>query len=88
MASGSNIKDAVRNVMFSEVSEEGKCMVFRVSADGFLYNMVRIMAGTLVYVGLDKIDIQDIEGIINSMDRTKAGITAPPQGLYLEHVKY
>lgn len=59
-----------------------------VSGDGFLYNMVRIIAGTLVDIGLGKIDPQDMKEIIEAKDRTKAGHTAPPYGLYLAEVYY
>ncbi|MEG2540678.1 MAG: hypothetical protein RSB59_02740, partial [Clostridia bacterium] len=54
----------------------------------FLYNMVRIIAGTLVYVGLGKLTPQDIADILNCGDRTKAGKTLPPEGLSLIKVEY
>ena len=57
-------------------------------ADGFLYNMVRIIAGTLVYVGMGKLTPEDVENIILSKDRTKAGKTLPPEGLTLVSVEY
>lgn len=59
-----------------------------VIGDGFLYNMVRIITGTLVDVGLGKIKAEDVAGIIESRDRQRAGHTAPPQGLYLAEVYY
>ncbi|MBR6443861.1 MAG: tRNA pseudouridine(38-40) synthase TruA [Firmicutes bacterium] len=59
-----------------------------VTGDGFLYNMVRIITGTLVEVGLGKRDPEEIPAIIEDKDRTKAGHTAPPQGLYLESIYY
>ena len=59
-----------------------------VTGDGFLYNMVRIMAGTLVDAGSGRIDAADVPAIIESADRTKAGHTAPPQGLYLMRVYF
>ncbi len=88
MASGSDITDTVREVRHAEVVREGDEVIFRVSADGFLYNMVRIMMGTLTEVSYGKIRVEDIEGIISSGDRKRAGITAPPDGLYLKNVKY
>ncbi len=88
MASGSDITDTVREVKRAEVVREGDEVVFRVSADGFLYNMVRIMMGTLAEVSYGKIRVEDIEDIILSGDRKRAGITAPPDGLYLKSVKY
>ncbi len=60
--------------------------MFRVSADGFLYNMVRITVGTLIEVSEGKISPDGIDKIINSKDRTLAGRTAPPEGLYLGKV--
>lgn len=59
-----------------------------VSGDGFLYNMVRIITGTLVDIGLGKIDRDAMRDIIEAADRTKAGHTAPPYGLYLAEVYY
>ncbi|MCR4436228.1 MAG: tRNA pseudouridine(38-40) synthase TruA [Clostridiales bacterium] len=61
---------------------------FEITGNGFLYNMVRIIVGTLVYVGIGKIRAEDIPDIIESRDRTRAGITAPAQGLYLVEVYY
>lgn len=63
-------------------------VVFTVAGNGFLYNMVRIMVGTLLYINEGKIEADAIEEIIRSRDRTKAGITVPPQGLYLNKVFY
>ena len=63
-------------------------IVFSVTGDGFLYNMVRIIVGTLVEVGLGKISPSDIPAIIESKDRTKAGHTAPPCGLYLAEISF
>lgn len=87
-ATGSNVKGTVRTVTLSEVTQQGDCAVFRVRANGFLYNMVRIMAGTLLYVSRGKIDAGDVGGIIRSLDRCKAGPTLPPHGLYLNRVDY
>ncbi len=61
---------------------------FEVCGNGFLYNMVRIIAGTLVYVGNGKLSQKDIEEILVGKDRTKAGKTLPPQGLHLLKVEY
>ncbi len=85
---GSDVKSKVRTVYRSEVSRRGALVEFYVEADGFLYNMVRIMAGTLLYVARGKIGVQDIPDIIGSRERQRAGITAPPQGLYLNKVTY
>ncbi len=88
MASGSKIKDAVRTITAASVIREGDRVIFSVSADGFLYNMVRIMTGTLKEASDGKILPGEIGKIILSRDRNNAGLTAPPQGLYLKHVEY
>lgn len=88
MASGSSVKDTVRRVSYAEVVREGTKVIFRVRANGFLYNMMRIMAGTLVYVSLGKIAENEIADVIASKDRKRAGITAPADGLYLLNVTY
>ncbi len=88
MAQGSKIVDTRRTVMSAAVSAKGNNVEFRVSADGFLYNMVRIMTGTLVEVGEGKIHPEKIPDIIAAHDRSTAGITAPACGLYLEQVLY
>ena len=87
MASGSAIEDTVRTVTRCEAVKEsdGTCRIY-VAADGFLYNMVRIIVGTLVYVSEHKINPADISNIIASGDRKKAGKTAPAGGLYLNKV--
>lgn len=63
-------------------------MIFTVSGNGFLYNMVRIMVGTLLFVNEGKIAEEQLPGIISSLDRKRAGKTVPPQGLYLNKVYY
>lgn len=88
MAADSTVKDTVREVYSAEVSKEGDVITFRVSADGFLYNMVRIFAGTLVEVAYGKLSPEDIPRIIEARDRRLAGSTAPPEGLYLNRVVY
>ena len=88
MATGSKITDAVREVVYAKVERCGNVIEFRVRADGFLYNMVRIMMGTLVSVAEGKIAPEAITSIIESKDRSKAGMTAPAEGLYLNKVEY
>ncbi len=87
MAAGSKISDAVREVYKAEVTRDGQDIVFSVCANGFLYNMVRIMTGTLVDVERGKIT-KSISEIISLKDRSQAGITAPANGLYLYRVNY
>ncbi len=89
MASGSKIIDASRTVLYANVEECRDGMIyFTVAADGFLYNMVRIMAGTLLDCASGKLDPEDIPKIIESKNRANAGFTAPPEGLYLSRVFY
>ncbi len=88
MAAGSDIKDTVRTVFSAELEREGDVIIFRVSADGFLYNMVRILTGTLISVAQGKLEPEDISNVTASLDRKKAGATAPPSGLYLNRVVY
>ena len=87
-ASGSVVKDTVRTIKDCSVRREGDLVIFSVTGDGFLYNMVRIMVGTLLYINSGKIEKDTIPQIIESKDRTKAGITARPEGLYLNKVFY
>ena len=68
--------------------KEEHILRFEIAADGFLYNMVRIIVGTLAAVGAGRISPEDIPVIIASRDRSRAGLTAPPHGLYLYDVKY
>ena len=88
MASGSKITDCVREVHYARVEREGDIISFTVCADGFLYNMVRIMAGTLLDCAAGKFEPSDVEKIIKNENRDTAGFTAPPEGLYLSRVLY
>lgn len=88
MAQGSKIVDSIREVKYAEVCKEGDFIVFKVAADGFLYNMVRIMCGTLLLVAQGKIEPEDIKNIIESKNRKNAGTTVPACGLYLNKVEY
>ena len=89
MASGSSVKDTVRTISKIHIKkrDDGR-IIFNFVGDGFLYNMVRILVGTLLDVGIGKINPEDIRDVILSKDRTKAGKTAPAQGLYLVEVYY
>ena len=88
MAKGSKITDATRTVFYADVYSEGETVVFRVAADGFLYNMVRIMTGTLLDVARNSIMPDEVGKIILSKNRALAGATAPACGLYLNKVSY
>lgn len=87
-SAGSKVTDTVRTVKCAKVEREGDIVRFTVAADGFLYNMVRIMTGTLLEVSAGKIMEDEVPDIIASRDRSRAGITAPACGLYLDEVFY
>lgn len=87
MASGSKIVDTTRTVFRTSVEREGDLITFSISADGFLYNMVRIITGTLIDLNLGRTKYTMSE-IIEMRERSKAGFTAPPDGLYLSLVNY
>lgn len=87
-ASGTSSKSSVRKIFDGSVRKEGERVIIEVTGTGFLYNMVRIISGTLLDVGLGKIKPEDIPSIIESKDRTKAGKTLPAHGLYLLQVNY
>ncbi len=88
MAEGSDVEDTVRNVKSLSVVRDGDFIDVKISADGFLYNMVRIIVGTLAEVAFGRISPDEIPDIIESRDRSRAGMTAPAEGLYLNRVLY
>ena len=88
MAEGSDVEDRVRNVYSLSVTKKGDLIEIRISADGFLYNMVRIIVGTLCEVAFGRISPEKIPDIISSKNRSLAGMTAPAEGLFLNSVKY
>lgn len=87
-SSGRTVTDTVRTISECSAERIGDEIVISVSADGFLYNMVRIIVGTAVDVSDGKIDSDKAEEILASADRNRAGRTAPPQGLFLKKVFY
>ena len=87
-SSGTSGKNSIRTIYKAEIKQDGEHIYIELTGNGFLYNMVRIISGTLVDVGLGKIKPEDIPDIIESGDRTKAGKTLPAQGLFLIEVKY
>ena len=89
MAQGSSVKDTVRDLKKLCVCRTGESeLVITAAADGFLYNMVRILAGTLLDAAYGKINPSDIPDILESLDRARAGYTAPAHALYLNRVDY
>ena len=88
MAQGSKIVDTVRNVFYCNVLREDDMVMIKVAADGFLYNMVRIICGTLIHASEKGLSKDDVAQIIDSCDRKNAGATAPACGLYLNKVFY
>lgn len=88
-ASGTSSKSSVRTIYKAEIIEKGNNRIWiELTGNGFLYNMVRIIAGTLVEVGLGNIKPEEISNIIKEKERKNAGKTLPPQGLYLVKVEY
>ena len=88
MAKGSTVTDTVRTVHACFVERQGDLLRVIVRGDGFLYNMVRIIVGTLIEVAEKRILPQDIPAILEMKERVAAGLTAPPCGLYLARVFY
>lgn len=87
-ASGSSVKTWERNVSLCRLFEEDPWLRLDIEADGFLYNMVRIIVGTLLEIGRQRFPAEHLLTILASHDRSLAGPTAAPQGLYLRAVEY
>lgn len=87
-ASGTSSKSSVRIIYEAKVYREENRVIIELTGNGFLYNMVRIISGTLIDIGVGKIRLEEIEEIIKSGKRERAGKTLPPQGLYLVKVEY
>ncbi|MDD1501463.1 tRNA pseudouridine(38-40) synthase TruA [Lysinibacillus sp. CNPSo 3705] len=87
-AANTSVKDKVRTVTTLQFEWYGEELHMVIEGNGFLYNMVRIIAGTLWEVGIGRRDIENVALVVQTMNRDKAGKTAPPQGLYLEKVFY
>lgn len=85
---GTDVKSTVRTIYDCGVVREGKILRLHVSANGFLYNMVRAITGTVLYCAEGKLRPEDIASILDSGNRTLAGPTAPPGGLYLTRLWY
>ena len=87
-ASGTSSKSSVRTIYDAKVTREGDIVTIELTGNGFLYNMVRIISGTLIDVGIGKTKPEEVKEILEAKDRLKAGKTLPPTGLYLVDVKY
>lgn len=88
MAQGGSAKTFTREIMESDITTNGDLVTYRITGNGFLYNMVRIITGTLVWVGRGKIDPDSIPELIAAKDRTRVGMTAPAKGLMLLGAEY
>lgn len=87
-AANTGVVDKVRTIRRLDLEEHGEELHMVIEGSGFLYNMVRIIAGTLMEVGLGRRKAEELEEIIRSADRDAAGKTAAAHGLYLEKVEY
>ena len=85
---GTETKTTVRTVHWYKIEEKGRFIELLVCADGFLYNMARAMAGTLIYVSEGKISPDDLPRLLEQRDRRFAGPTVPPGGLYMTRIWY
>ena len=85
---GTETRTTVRTVYYFDVSRQGELIECKVCANGFLYNMVRAMVGTIVYAAEGKLAPEDIPAILDSGNRTLAGPTVPPGGLYMTRLWY
>ena len=88
MATGGSQKTTVREVYSLSATKKNNNIEFEITANAYLYNMVRIISGTLLYVGCGRIKPDDIPEIVLSKNRNMAGITAGAEGLYLKKVDY
>lgn len=87
-SSGSSTKTTIRTIKDLHIEKDDDIIKIYVTGDGFLYNMVRIIVGTLIMVGRNSIKPEEVKDIIEAKDRTKAGSCVPAQGLTLEKVFY
>ncbi len=85
---GTDVRSTIRTVHYFTVERQAERLYLRVCADGFLYNMARAMVGTVVYAAEGKLTPEQIPEILDAGNRTAAGPTAPPGGLYMTHLWY
>lgn len=87
-SAGSQVTDTTRTIYGIQIERQGEAITIRISGSGFLYNMVRIIAGTLIRVGLGAMPPSEVKEILDKKDRSCAGPKAPAQGLTLEKIEY
>ena len=87
-AAGAQVKTTVRTIYGLNVSKNGDLITIRITGNGFLYNMVRIIAGTLIRIGAGESEPECIPEILEARSRAKAGPTAPAKGLTLMEIRY
>ncbi len=87
-SAGSTVQDKVRTIRLSQVERDGNLVTYTVEADGFLYNMVRILVGTILDVTAGRLCEDDVQRALDTGDRSCAGATAPACGLFLDEVWY
>ena len=85
---GTETRTTVRTVYYFDISRSGDMIECKVCANGFLYNMVRAMVGTCVYAAEGKFAPEEVNAILESKNRTAAGPTVPPGGLYMTKLWY
>ena len=78
----------MRRIYSSEICKEGEVLTFRIVGNGFLYNMVRILAGTILEIGRGNLPSGSMRQILETRDRAAAGPTAPAHGLTLMEIRY
>jgi tRNA pseudouridine38-40 synthase len=82
------VEDTVRTVKEIDILKDEEDITIRITGNGFLYNMVRIIAGTLIRVGRGYYEPERVKEILEAKERTEAGVTAPAHGLMLTEIKY
>ena len=87
-ATGNVVKTSVRTIYSLDIVKNGENIDFYVCGNGFLYNMVRIIGGTLMLIGRGKYEPDYIVNMLEAKDRAKAGCTAPPEGLTLMNIEF